>query len=91
MNDNRELDGRRAPVAAGTQGIGHAVAAQLRKAGVRVLTMLAPGPMTRPRKTCSAVGSTHTRTEMSPPSVVWTSSRGAREKSTSWRGTAGDS
>ena len=28
-------------------------AAQLRKAGVTVLTMLAPGPMTRPRKTCS--------------------------------------
>jgi NAD(P)-dependent dehydrogenase (short-subunit alcohol dehydrogenase family) len=38
MSDGLELDGRRALVTGGTQGIGEAVVARLREAGVRVLT-----------------------------------------------------
>src|ERR1700704_1391518 len=38
MRDNLELKGRRALVTGGTQGIGEAVVARLREAGVRVLT-----------------------------------------------------
>jgi 3-oxoacyl-ACP reductase-like protein len=38
MSDGLELNGRRALVTGGTQGIGEAVVARLREAGVRVLT-----------------------------------------------------
>jgi NAD(P)-dependent dehydrogenase (short-subunit alcohol dehydrogenase family) len=38
MNDTLELNGRRALVTGGTQGIGQAVVARLREAGVKVLT-----------------------------------------------------
>ena len=38
MSDHLELDGRRALVTGGTQGIGHAVATRLREAGATVLT-----------------------------------------------------
>lgn len=38
MSDSLELNGRRALVTGGTQGIGEAVVARLREAGVRVLT-----------------------------------------------------
>jgi hypothetical protein len=38
MSDYGELDGRRALVTGGTQGIGHAVAVRLREGGARVLT-----------------------------------------------------
>lgn len=38
MNDDSELNGRRALVTGGTQGIGEAVVARLREAGVKVLT-----------------------------------------------------
>src|SRR6266852_4649955 len=38
MNDNVELDGRRALVTGGTKGIGEAVTARLREAGATVLT-----------------------------------------------------
>ena len=38
MRNGVELDGRRALVTGGTQGIGHAVAARLREGGARVLT-----------------------------------------------------
>src|SRR5262245_59769716 len=38
MSDDAELEGRRALVTGGTQGIGQAVAARLREGGARVLT-----------------------------------------------------
>ena len=38
MSNHLELDGRRALVTGGTQGIGHAVATRLREAGATVLT-----------------------------------------------------
>src|ERR1700687_6195250 len=38
MNDSLGINGRRALVTGGTQGIGEAVVARLREAGVRVLT-----------------------------------------------------
>jgi len=38
MNDTLELNGRRALVTGGTQGIGQAVVARLREASVKVLT-----------------------------------------------------
>ena len=38
MSENLELNGRRALVTGGTQGIGEAVVARLREVGVRVLT-----------------------------------------------------
>jgi NAD(P)-dependent dehydrogenase (short-subunit alcohol dehydrogenase family) len=38
VSAHRDLDGRRALITGGTQGIGHAVAARLREAGARVLS-----------------------------------------------------
>jgi NAD(P)-dependent dehydrogenase (short-subunit alcohol dehydrogenase family) len=45
MDDNRELDGRRALVTGGTKGTSQAIAARLREAGAKVLATA----HTRPR------------------------------------------
>jgi NAD(P)-dependent dehydrogenase (short-subunit alcohol dehydrogenase family) len=44
MSDDLELKGRRALVTGGTQGIGEAVVARLREAGVKVLTTARKAP-----------------------------------------------
>src|SRR6202040_442343 len=44
MSDDLELNGRRALVTGGTQGIGEAVVARLREVGVRVLTTARKAP-----------------------------------------------
>lgn len=44
MNDDLELNGRRALITGGTQGIGEAVVARLREVGVRVLTVARKTP-----------------------------------------------
>src|SRR5882724_4604619 len=48
MSDGLELNGRRALVTGGTQGIGEAVVARLREAGVRVLTTARTTPAELP-------------------------------------------
>jgi len=48
MSDSLELNGRRALVTGGTRGIGQAVDAQLREAGVRVLTTARATPAKLP-------------------------------------------
>lgn len=48
MTDSLELNGRRALVTGGTQGIGEAVVARLREAGVRVLTTARTTPAELP-------------------------------------------
>lgn len=48
MSDSLELDGHRALVTGGTQGIGEAVVARLREAGVRVLTTARTRPAELP-------------------------------------------
>src|SRR5437016_11299614 len=44
MSENLELNGRRALVTGGTQGIGEAVVARLREAGVKVLATARTAP-----------------------------------------------
>jgi NAD(P)-dependent dehydrogenase (short-subunit alcohol dehydrogenase family) len=48
MSDSLELNGRRALVTGGTQGVGEAVVARLREAGVRVLTTARTTPAELP-------------------------------------------
>ena len=48
MSDDLELNGRRALVTGGTQGIGEAVVARLREAGVKVLTTARKTPADLP-------------------------------------------
>ena len=44
MSDDLELNGRRALVTGGTQGIGEAVVARLREVGARILTTARKAP-----------------------------------------------